>query len=429
MIKPSLDTENIVGVKSVFKGMATLALGAGVARVVGVLSIPLLTRIYSPEDFGVLSVFAALVAQLVPFLTLRYGVALPLPTTNRIAMNLLVLNVMLVGVGTVVVTIILAVFAPTLLGWLSSEALLPYWWLIPTGAAVVTLYELLSFWATRIRAYKVIARTQFIQSVSGESMKIVLGLVGLQPLGLVLGQITAQGGGSGTFLLHFAKQFQSLCRAVRYRHIIFVARKYRDFPIFRLPSQVLLVLSSQFPIFFTAALFGTGIAGQLGLATSMLSLPMSLIGQSMSRAFYGEAVLLRKKPKRLWEVTFSVQKRLFLFAIPIALGLMLSAEWVFSYIFGAQWVMAGRFVQIMGLYLAFQMTSAPLMQVLNILERQRSFLVLNTIRVVGLVCIYFWGREYEVSALDFIFAISVFLSLFYVSLSVYALGMVRRAGR
>jgi len=75
----------------VFRGMGTLALGAGVARIIGVVSIPVLTRIYSPADYGVLAVFTALVGMLVPVLTLRYGAAIPLPRYDGMAMNLMAL--------------------------------------------------------------------------------------------------------------------------------------------------------------------------------------------------------------------------------------------------------------------------------------------------------------------------------------------------
>jgi len=73
----------------VFKGMATLAVGNGLARIVGLASIPILTRIYSPEHFGVLSVFTALLLILTPLMTLRYELAVPLPSRHGASIEML----------------------------------------------------------------------------------------------------------------------------------------------------------------------------------------------------------------------------------------------------------------------------------------------------------------------------------------------------
>ncbi|MBF6615098.1 MAG: oligosaccharide flippase family protein, partial [Candidimonas sp.] len=73
---------------NVFRGMMTLLLGAGLARIVGLLSIPILARIYSPEDFGVLALYTAFIAVVVPVMTLRYVQAIPLPKTDVMAFNL-----------------------------------------------------------------------------------------------------------------------------------------------------------------------------------------------------------------------------------------------------------------------------------------------------------------------------------------------------
>jgi hypothetical protein len=77
--------------EGVFRGMATLALSSGVGRFVGIAAIPVLTRLYTPEDFGVLAMFSTVVAIFSPLVTLRYVLALPLSRHDGLAMNLVVL--------------------------------------------------------------------------------------------------------------------------------------------------------------------------------------------------------------------------------------------------------------------------------------------------------------------------------------------------
>lgn len=147
--------------------MFTLALGSGIGRAIGVLSIPILTRIYTPDDYGVLSVFTALVFMLVPVLTLRYVTAVPLPRQEGTAMNLMVLSAVLMLASVLFFTLVLLFFAEPLLSLISMEALAPWWWLIVLGMLATACYEIMTAWGTRRRGYRTIARTQVVQSVVG----------------------------------------------------------------------------------------------------------------------------------------------------------------------------------------------------------------------------------------------------------------------
>lgn len=136
--------------------MITLAMGAGLARIVGIASIPILTRLYSPDDYGVLAVYTSIVTVLVPILTFRYVTAIPLPKTDAMAFNLFVLCAKLIALGTLLIALTLGLFGHTVLGWFSMEELAPYWWLIAIGVMGTASYELFSMWATRKKDYKVI---------------------------------------------------------------------------------------------------------------------------------------------------------------------------------------------------------------------------------------------------------------------------------
>src|SRR5690606_12731715 len=95
---------------AVFKGMITLALGSGGARLIGLAAIPLLSRLYSPEDFGLLAVFSSMVLILAPLVSLRYVLALPLPRRDGTALNLLALSMACIFLGSALVGVLLGVF-------------------------------------------------------------------------------------------------------------------------------------------------------------------------------------------------------------------------------------------------------------------------------------------------------------------------------
>src|SRR5690625_2019398 len=145
---------------NVFRGMLTLFMGAGLARVVGIASIPILTRIYSPDDYGVLALYTSFVAVLAPILSLRYVQAIPLPKTDAMAFHLFALCFSLIVLGSVLCALLLLIFGETILSWFNMQLLMPWWWLIVLGALGTATYELFTLWATRKKQYKTIATTQ-----------------------------------------------------------------------------------------------------------------------------------------------------------------------------------------------------------------------------------------------------------------------------
>jgi O-antigen/teichoic acid export membrane protein len=272
----------------VFRGMATLALGSGIGRVIGLAAIPVLTRLYTPEDFGALAVFTALVAILAPLVTLRYVLALPLPRHDGVAMNLLVLSFGLMLVFCALIALALGLWGGALLTLVSMQVLAPWWWLIALGVLGTATYEMLTMWATRKRAYKVIAQTNVTQSAAGAVVKIGLGLAAWAPLGLLVGQVVAQTGGIGRLITGFGAELRAQWHHVRASRIRKAAWRHRGFPIWRVPSQFLMVFAQQLPILLFAAYYNDRDVGYVSVVFMVLNIAVNIIGASLSRSIYGE---------------------------------------------------------------------------------------------------------------------------------------------
>ncbi|MBQ2263748.1 MAG: oligosaccharide flippase family protein [Loktanella sp.] len=410
----------------VFRGMATLAFGSGIGRVIGIASIPVLTRLYSPEDFGVLAVFTALVAILAPLVTLRYVLALPLPRHDGVAMNLLVLSTGLMLGLTACVALALWLWGGPLLALVSMDVLAPWWWLIALGVLGTASYEMLTMWATRRRAYKVIAQTNVTQSIAGAVVKIAMGLAAFQPLGLLVGQVVAQAGGIGRLLRGFVAEFHASWHHVRASRLRKVTWRHRGFPVWRVPSQFMMIFSMQGPMLFMAALYDAETTGQFGLAMMALSVPVNLLGHSAGKALYGEAALLVKSsPGSVLKMCRDVQIRLLCISTPLAILLWLFGETLFRFAFGAEWIEAGQYASILAVAILFQFTSAPLIQVMNLLSRQSAFLTINVIRLFGLVGIFYISSTMLLEAKSTVMMIAAFSTIFYLFVTLYVMHALR----
>ncbi len=399
---------------SIFKGMIVLFIGTGLSRVFGILCIPILTRIYTPEDYGVLALYVSFIAILAPVLTLRYVQAIPLPKTDTLAMNLLVLCLLLILADTALLTLILGSFKEIIFPFFSMEKLSPWWGLVILGAFGTALYELLTFWATRKKQYKLISKAQVSQSFISNSIKICLGLLSMSTLGLISGQFLAQTSGISGLMKSCFADYKLVCSKINIKRIIFLAKYYKDFVLFRLPSQILLAVSVQAPVLMMASLYNQDITGQLSLAFMALSLPATLIGQSVSRAYYGEVASIGKSNiKKIKVITTDVQKKLFYVGVPITIIMVFFSQPVFKIVFGPEWGKAGLYAEMMSPYILMQLTSGPLVQVLNILGSQVAYLIINCSRIFGLVVIYYISHEFKFDENEFVLYVSLYLFAFY----------------
>lgn len=412
---------------SVFKGMATLALGSGLAKVIGLVSIQVLTRIYSPEHFGVLSVFTALLLILTPLMTLRYELAVPLPSRDGTAMTLMAVSTALLTLMTLFVGLLLWLAGPTLLAVISMEAITPYRAMLIIGLFCTGLYEVLLIWAVRRRAYPAIARTQLRQTVVGAVAKIALGMLGLMPGGLLAGQVVGAGAGTMTLVRTFRADVKRHWRQVTLRRAWRILRHYRAFPAYRLPSQLLQVFASQSPLLLTAAFYDAETTGQLGLALMTLALPMQLLGYTTSKAYYAEiASLGRKRPVEVRAVTRSVIKRLLALSIAPSLILLVFGEGLFSLAFGPQWELAGELAAVLAIYLLFQFIHAPASHLLSLFDRQRLLLMLNVQRTVLTVACFGSAQLIDLPITSVVLLYSVTLSAHYLFSLLMSLRVIPR---
>lgn len=414
----------------VFRGMATLALGSTIAKAIAFLAIPILTRIYTPEDYGVLSVFNALVFMLVPVVTLYYVLAIPLPRHRGLAMNLLVLCILLNLLFSLLITVLFLLWGGPILSVFSMEQLEPYGWLIGIALLGTAGFEITVLWATRARSYRAVARASIVQSLAGALTKLVLGLAGYKPLGLLLGQVVTQSAGMGSLWRRFQDDFRQNVRFVRPARLRLTARLYWQFPAFRLPSQLLLVFSIHAPLLLVAMIYEPETTGQLGLTLMALAIPMALVGDNMSKAYYAEiSALGRRRPQEIQVITWSVLRTLTAIAVvPIGLLIWLG-EPVFALVFGENWAPAGRYASILALVLMSQFVTSPVVRVFSVLGMERMFLFIN-IQCTAFIALAFlpgflWQRPVE----DTLWLYSVLLSAHRVFTVIYIFRVLNRRTR
>jgi O-antigen/teichoic acid export membrane protein len=85
------------------------------------------------------------------------------------------------------------------------------------------------------------------------------------------------------------------------------ASAYLEFPLYRLPQDILNSVSRMLPNVLMLTFFGPAIAGFYILADRVLQLPFSLLQEALRKVFYIKAIEVRQSPLTLLATFFGVE--------------------------------------------------------------------------------------------------------------------------
>lgn len=364
------------------KNVSLLAGSTAIGQALRVAVSPILTRLYTPDDFGVLAVYGSLLSICAVTVALRYDIAIPLPERTDHAVNLLAL-----ALGSVLVTSVgigggLWVLRGPVSGLLNVPDFAGYMWLLPVGLLGVGGYQSLNYWAVRVKRYGVLGRTRITQSIAAATSQLGLGILSVGPVGLVVGKILGRTAGVGSLAL-LLKEKASAFRQVRLRRMMVLARRYLRFPTISVPGALLNNAGLHVPTLLLSTLFGSTITGWFALAERVLKAPVSLVGNATQQVYIGEASeLARTDPEAMLDLfDDTALKLLFVGLVPALLAFLLG-PWSFEFVFGEEWRTAGVYVRILSPMLLVRFVASPLSQTLNIVERQQILMVWEALRLV-----------------------------------------------
>jgi len=315
--------------------------GTVIAQALPLMAAPLLTRLYSPEAFGLQSLFMGLAASLAVLATCRLDLALLLPEKDD-------------EVAPVVSFIICSTLSITILTWLAlpfaeitiRQKLPVEWvWLLPLTILLIAIYQLSVGLASRHHAFRSVAKAGVVNQASYVVASVAIGFSGGWALGLIVSKAVGQG---AAVMLLGRNWLSAIIDGVRYwsfSSIRLSASKYRQFLIYNTPCSLLGSVARDAPIYIFTLMAAMGSAGFFGLARTALYAPTLLASNAFSLVFYREAVTLRGS-HRLQQLT----QRLLLTGLTVLAPIFaFCAVWgdvLFVAIFGDEWRNAGKFAMV-----------------------------------------------------------------------------------
>lgn len=352
------------------KNLIVMIGGSFFAQVIPILFSFLLTRIYSPEDFGVFSNFSAILTFFLVFMLLKFDMAIILPKKDKIAANLFVLCICIGFSFFLISSIIIFVFEDIIYRTFNLDINRNFLLYIPIAALLFAVFNLLNEWFVRRKYFSSLVTNKIVNNTSISLFSVILPQINLSNLGLIKGQILGQIITAFSGLYVILKKDRKVFIIDR-RIIKKLFFKYINFAKFNIPGQLINTLSVQIVIFYLTSQFGLKVVGFYALTDRFLGVPLAFIGNSVKDVFkqkasedyreYGNCLRIYKKTTLLL-ICASI--------IPFVI-LFIFAPYLFAFFFGKEWEYSGIFAQVLCVMYMLSFITMPTGWLFVIAEKQK----------------------------------------------------------
>lgn len=351
------------GKNDFLRNVLTLMTGTTLAQAIPIAAMPLLTRLYTPEDFGVLALYMSLAGMISVIITARYEVAVMLPERDEDAASLVTLSVCIASAISLVLLVVVSLFNDDIQSLLNNKAIGPWLYLLPITVFVTGMWQALNYWNNRSKKFKRLAVSRVTQG-GGMTLAQFL-LTGLSTGGLVLGYLVGQVGGLMVFLTRTWREDRAVLSRVSLATMLENARRYSKFPKYSTFGALLDNAAVQMPVLMLSKFYDTHIVGVFSLTFRALNLPMSLIATSFSQVLFQRFVVLqRENPARLAPFVLKLFFGLLGLMVPLVAFVWVVGPDLFALVFGETWRQAGEYATVLIFAVAIRFAVSPLSTVL-----------------------------------------------------------------
>lgn len=367
--------------KKFIKNFLTLFSGSVAAQLILFAIIPILTRLYPENLFGILFIFSSLTSILKIIASLRFELSIVLPEKDEHAVNLLVIAVIINLIINLFFFFLIFLFF-NFISDVSGKNTIGYWiYFVPLSSFFLGFFEIMSYWNNRKEEYKKISYGKMSKSAVIAGSQTGLKYFFDSGNGLIAGILIGQA--FSAFFLFFIslKSITVNLKYVSLKKSRALIRKYKDVPLFNTLISGLNTLSNQIPFLLLGKYFGLEIVAFYGMAGKVIMTPTGMVAQSVGQVFYKTATEIKNKKGNLYGFVKKTYLNLAKLIIIPALIIFVST-FFFEFLFGKGWGKAGVYAAVMLPWISIAFLNRPVSWIITVLNKQRIVSVFDFVLLI-----------------------------------------------
>lgn len=362
----------------------TLMSGTALAQAIPIAISPILTRIYTPKDFGLLALFMAITSTLAIVANGRYEMAIMLQSDHEDALNVAALGLVISTILFLLLLLLVIFFKNTLAAMLGSPEISNWLYLVPFTVFMSGLFNVLNYLNNRQKNYNDLAVVGILKSSVAASTQLALGFMNLGAGGLIVGQFFSNIF-ANTKLFRNATSGFELRKVVSKSRVIALASEYSQFPKYSMPAGLANVLSVNIVSFMLSAIYSVTSVGYYALARRVLGAPLTIIANSFGQVFFRVA---SEEYRNTGAAVNAFRRNLLKLTLFSTLGFALAFFFVkdaFILVFGQPWGEAGAYARIMMPLFMIRFIVSPLSVLSQIMDNKQTLIVNVALLIVASV--------------------------------------------
>lgn len=353
-----------------------------IAQVIGFLIYPLLTRLFSADEFGLMNLFLSISGILILIANADYQNAIVLPKETERGVACFQISFMLSLLVSLACFATLP-FKQSIAALFNAPQLANYLYLLPWFVFIGALSIQLNTWYTRTKKFGNIAINQVSQSVTASGFKYISGLLGFTNGGLIWGSVIGQLLGIVASLTQTARQ--SLKSLFKWDKQIIgeVAKTYQNFPKYTLPKSLVNNFSYNLPILLLTPFFSLTEIGLFGMAITLAFRPLNMISNSLYQVFYQKSAEKYQNKQTLLHFFTKYISKTSMIVVPSFMVLFFMLPTLIQWFLGDDWEVTGHYIQVMLPWLFMSVLAAPIAYLSDLFAQQRKGLLFEIAIVVS----------------------------------------------
>lgn len=381
-----------------------MILSSGIAQVILIITTPIITRLYSPTEFGEFTIFSNIAMILIPIINARYDLLI-VNTKNDRSANILSQISFLISL--LILLILIPIFAIS--AWLYPNFILDFIFII-IMLFLVSLTNIFTNYLNKERKYKVLSLINVFRAGSMALLQIIFGLLALGSLGLIIGFSLSYIAGITLGYKTFKKHF-NIVRDKEETKALFLENKNQL--VYSTPSILLNSLSFSVVVFFIGILYTNTEVGIYGMAIRVLGIPVTIISLGLSKIFMQQANDYYIEYGNFRNLLLKFSSILVIVSIILYVPLYLFSEELVNILLGHSWVDAITVIKIViPLFVTRLIVSTVSLSVI-VLQKQQLELILQALFLIGTTATFVISKMLNLTFLNFVSINTVVLIVSY----------------
>jgi O-antigen/teichoic acid export membrane protein len=355
-------------VSEFFFDFKTLSLGTLLSQFIVIISAPLITRLYTPDVYGLFAIFMAFISVFYQSSCLGYDKSIVIFKNNSDVVKIKLFSLFINIVYFFILFLVFFFFENRIKTFFNIGSLEFWFYLIPFAIFLRGFILILTSIANRVKNYHAMSYMLIIRAVTNVSIVIGLGFFGLNFYGLFVGEFI------GSLIVIFFSVYFFKIKLLPYnlkynildkvKESINLAKKNKQYAQHLTIPNFLNVLRHLLPLFFLTKFYSKEYAGFFILVLQVVNYPLLFISGAIT------TIQLRKVSELISnkrDIKIYLAK-LFCFLLAIiffpSLIFKFYGKDIFTFIFGGNWQISGIFVQTLIPSLALKFVVGPFASVL-----------------------------------------------------------------